>query len=285
MLELMRPHQYVKNLFIFLPLLFSMDHYSNTTLFLLVSAFVAFSLVASSLYALNDILDREDDKKHPKKKFRPIASGKISVNKAMVISATSGLIGMAAMSTISTEAFLITIAYFSLNISYSLALKHVAIVDIVIIASGFVMRLFAGAFIASITLSHWIVVITFLLALFLALAKRRDDLLIYLRTGEKTRKVIDGYTLPFLDGTMQIMAAVVIVAYVNYSVSADVVARLHTEYLYITSLFVILGMMRYLQITFVEEQSGSPTKIVLKDKFIFATLIGWLFLFMWILYI
>jgi hypothetical protein len=130
----------------------------------------------------------------------------------------------------------------------------------------------------------WIVIMTFLLALFIALAKRRDDVLIFLETGKKMRKVIDGYNLQFLDTAMAIMAAVVIVAYTIYTTSVEVTERFHSQYLYLTALFVILGIMRYLQITFVHLDSGSPTKIVFKDRFMQATIFSWIISFTWILY-
>jgi 4-hydroxybenzoate polyprenyltransferase len=171
-----------------------------------------------------------------------------------------------------------------MNIAYSFYLKHIAILDVVIIAIGFVLRLFIGSAVTGIPLSMWIVLMTFLLALFMALAKRRDDMLIYLDTGKKMRKVIDGYNLQFLDTAMSIMASVVIVAYVIYTSSAEVIARVNSEYLYLTGLFVILGIMRYLQVAFVLKDSGSPTKIVLKDRFMQLTLIGWVLTFAWILY-
>ena len=125
---------------------------------------------------------------------------------------------------------------------------------------------------------------TFLLALFMALAKRRDDVLIFMNTGTKMRKVIDGYNLKFVDSAMMIMASVVIVAYTLYTTSPEVIARVGSEYLYITTLFVILGIMRYMQITFVFEDSSSPTNIILRDRFIQMTLIAWILSFVWILY-
>ena len=130
----------------------------------------------------------------------------------------------------------------------------------------------------------WIVIMTFLLALFMALAKRRDDVLIYLETGEKMRKVVDGYNLRFLDTAMAIMASVVIVAYTIYTTSTEVITRVQSEFLYLTAFFVIVGVMRYLQIVFVEKDSGSPTRIALKDRFMQITLIGWIATFAWVLY-
>lgn len=191
---------------------------------------------------------------------------------------------MALISCFSFSATAILLFYVMMNIAYSLYLKHIAILDVTIIAIGFVLRLFMGSVVTGIVLSHWIVIMTFLLALFMALAKRRDDVLIYKNTGKKMRRVVDGYSLQFLDIAMAIMASVVIVSYVMYTSSVDVMERLNSQHLYLTALFVIMGVMRYLQIAFVFLDSGSPTQIVLKDRFIQMTLVSWLVSFVWILY-
>ncbi len=284
LIKLMRPHQYIKNLFILLPLFFALKITDTSLLFNAIIAFIAFSLTASAIYTLNDYHDIEEDRQHPKKKERPLASGAINKSQAIVIMSVLSVAGFLLMASLSLKAVGILAAYVIMNIAYSFYLKHVAILDVVIIAIGFVLRLFIGSAVTGIPLSMWIVVMTFLLALFMALAKRRDDVLIYLDTGKKMRKVIDGYNLQFLDTAMAIMASVVIVAYTIYTTSPEVVARVHSEYLYLTSLFVILGIMRYLQVAFVLKDSGSPTKIVLKDRFMQLTLIGWVLTFAWILY-
>ena len=247
-------------------------------------AFVSFSLAASAVYILNDYFDIEDDKKHPKKRFRPLASGEVSKKEAISMMMLLFGSAMALILCVSLSAGGILLFYVLMNIAYSLHLKHVAILDVIIIAIGFVLRLFMGSVVTGIVLSHWIVIMTFLLALFMALAKRRDDVLIYENTGKKMRKVIDGYSLQFLDIAMAIMASVVIVSYVMYTSSPEVMERLGSHYLYLTSLFVIMGVMRYLQITFVFLNSGSPTQIVLKDRFLQFTLILWVVSFVWILY-
>ncbi len=280
----MRPHQYIKNLFIFLPLFFALKITDGALFLQALGAFAAFSLTASAIYTLNDYHDAEDDRQHPKKKNRPIASGAVSRSTAIAVMAVLFLSGFSMMAFISFEATVTLALYVVLNIAYSFRLKHIAIIDITIIAIGFVLRLFVGSAAADISLSMWIVLMTFLLALFMALAKRRDDVLIFLDTGKKMRKVIDGYNLQFLDTAMAIMASVVIVVYVIYTTSAEVIARVHNEHLYLTALFVILGIMRYLQIAFVHLDSGSPTKIVFEDRFMQLTLLGWVVAFAWILY-
>ena len=280
----MRPHQYIKNLFIFLPLFFAMKITDTALLLNAIIAFIAFSLTASAIYTLNDYHDIEEDRQHPKKKTRPLASSVISKQQAIIIMAVLATLGFGLMATLSFSAVGILAAYVLMNIAYSFWLKHMAILDVTIIAIGFVLRLFIGSAVTGIALSMWIVVMTFLLALFMALAKRRDDVLIFLETGKKMRKVVDGYNLQFLDTAMAIMASVVIVAYTIYTTSDAVVERLHSEYLYLTALFVILGVLRYLQVTFVLKDSGSPTRIVLKDRFMQLTLLGWVISFAWILY-
>ena len=283
-IKLIRPHQYIKNLFIFLPLFFALKITDTSLLLNAIIAFIAFSLTASAIYTLNDYHDIEEDRQHPKKKDRPLASGAISKSQAITIMSVLFISGFTLMASLSLKAVGLLAGYVVMNIAYSFYLKHVSIIDVSIIAIGFVLRLFIGSAVTNIPLSMWIVIMTFLLALFMALAKRRDDVLIYLDTGKKMRKVIDGYNLQFLDAAMVIMASVVIVAYTIYTTSPEIVARINSEHLYLTALFVILGIMRYLQIAFVLKDSGSPTMIVLKDRFMQLTLIGWALTFAWILY-
>ncbi len=283
-IKLLRPHQYIKNVFIFLPLFFALKATHADLLLVAFFAFVAFSLTASAVYVFNDYLDIEDDRQHPKKRFRPLASGEVSASRAKILMAGLAAVGFALMAWIDLTAFYVLAFYVGLNLAYTLRLKHVAVLDVSIIALGFVLRLFVGSFVTGVPLSMWIVVMTFLLALFLALAKRRDDVLIYMETGQKMRKVIDGYNLKFLDSAMVMMASVVIVSYTLYTISSDVMNRLHSEYLYLTVLFVILGILRYMQIAFVEEDSGSPTRLILMDRFLFSVVVGWLVTFFWIIY-
>lgn len=283
-LRLIRPHQYIKNLFIFMPLFFA-GQIGNTDLLLnVVIAFVAFSLTASAIYVLNDYHDIEEDKQHPKKKHRPLASGAISKTQAIIIMPVLLMAGLTLMFSLSLKAGGILTTYVVMNIAYSFYLKYIAILDVVIISIGFVLRLFIGSIVTGTSLSMWIVIMTFLLALFMALGKRRNDVLIYLDAGKKMRKVIGDYNLQFLDTAMAIMASVVIIAYIIYTITPEIIARVNSEYLYLTSLYVVIGVMRYLQVSLVLKDSGSPTMIVLKDRFIQLTLIGWLLTFGWILY-
>lgn len=282
--ELLRLPHYIKNVLVFAPLFFAgegrnLPLLSNATL-----AFIAFSLAASGIYILNDCFDVAQDREHPKKKMRPIASGWVSVRLAIVLCVSLFLASGLLMVVLSMYGAEILGIYVLLNVAYSFLLKHVAILDVTVIATGFVLRLYVGAAVTDIELSMWIVVITFLFALFLAFAKRRNDVLLFLDTGAKARKAVDGYSLRFLDTAMAIMASVVIVSYILYTTSAEVLDRIHGNYLYLTALFVILGILRYMQIAFVNEDAGSPTDILWKDRFIQADSACWVLAFAWILY-
>ncbi len=282
---LLRPHQYIKNLFIFMPLFF-VGKITEPALFIHAAvAFIAFSLSASAIYILNDLKDIHDDRQHPVKKHRPLASGAISRTAAVTIMGILFISGTLIMAIISIPAFSVLITYILLNIAYIFFLKKISILDITTIAISFVLRLFIGSTVTGVTLSMWIVILTFLLALFMALAKRRDDVLIYIKTGRKMREAIIGYNLKLIDGAMITMASVVIVSYILYTTSTDVLQRMHSEYLYLTALFVIVGIMRYLQISFVEENSGSPTNIVITDRFLQMTILAWVSSFIWIIYL
>ena len=284
-LTIMRPKQYIKNIFILLPLFFA-GQITNTVLLVnALVAFVAFSLSASAVYILNDYKDIKEDRKHPKKKFRPLASGLISKNIALSLMIILLIIGFTLMATISTKALVILSIYVILNIAYSLKLKRIALLDVTIIAIGFVLRLFVGSFAYEIPLKIWIVIMTFLLALFLALAKRRDDVQIFIKSGNKMRKSVDGYNLQLIDGAMMVMSSVVIVAYLLYTTSQEIIEKFQNENLYLTTLFVIFGLMRYLQITLVEKNSGSPTETIFKDKIMQINLVLWVLSFVWIIYI
>lgn len=283
-IELIRLNHYIKNFFVFLPLFFAIKITDLELLSNAFIAFIAFSFSASAVYIFNDLQDIKEDKQHPSKKFRPIASGAITQSHAIIVMLVLFVLGFSLMIFLSLQAVSILTAYIALNIAYSYSLKHIAIVDINIIAIGFVLRLLVGSVVTGTLLSQWIIIMTYLLALFIALAKRRDDVLIFLDTGKKMRKVIGGYNIQFLDITMSIMASVVIVSYILYTTSPEVEVRLDSENLYMTSFFVILGIMRYLKIVFIHKDSGSPTKILATDKFMQLVMLGWLVTVTWILY-
>jgi decaprenyl-phosphate phosphoribosyltransferase len=273
---LARPHQYLKNGFIWLPIFFGYRITDARAVWLTLLAFTAFCLMASTIYVLNDFKDRPEDRRHPRKKLRPLASGAVSSREALWLGLTLFAASLAvALAGLPRACLYLLLAYLLLNIAYSQRLKHIPIVDIVCIAVGFVIRIFMGGAATRIPISPWIVIMAFLLALFLALAKRRDDLLMT-NDGTWVRKAIDGYNLEFISLAMGVMASVIIVAYILYTVSPEVVAKHGTHRLYITGFWVLLGLLRYLQITFVEEQSGSPTLVLIKDVLLQAVIVLWL---------
>lgn len=275
LIRLARPHQYLKNLFVLLPLFFGWKLADPDALWASVKAFAAFCLAASAVYVFNDLRDAPQDREHPVKKKRPIASGLIRPGQAWAFLAVLAAAALALTALVPGRSFAwILAAYLGVNIAYSLGVKHAAIVDLICIAVGFVLRIFAGGAASGVTPSHWIVIMTFLLALFLGLAKRRDDLLLA-KCGSKTRKCLDGYSLEFVSLCMAVMAGVVIVSYILYTLSPDVMAKHGTDQLYLTSLWVVAGILRYMQITFVESRSGSPTQVLLKDPFIQACIVLW----------
>ena len=285
MFNIIRPQQYIKNVFILLPLFLAGQITNTELLSKALMAFVAFSFSASAIYIFNDCRDIKDDRKHPKKKYRALASGLISKNVALSLMTILLIMGFSLMAIISLNALVILSIYIILNIAYSCKLKRIALLDVTIIASGFVLRLFVGSFTYEISLGIWIVVMTFLLALFMALAKRRDDVLIFKKSGNKMRKVVTGYNLQLIDGAMLVMASIVIVSYILYTTSQEIIEKFHSENLYLTALFVIFGLMRYLQLSLVEKRSGSPTEIVLKDKTTIVNILLWILSFIWFIYV
>lgn len=289
LLLLIRPYQWVKNAFIFLPLFFD-RHIADTSYWLpTIFSFCAFCASASAIYCFNDIHDADADRLHPKKCKRPIASGNISKSIGYIIMAIMILISLLFIKICPTnnqwKILSIIIFYLIMNIAYCIKLKRIAIIDTIIIAIGFVLRILIGGFTTDIWISEWLILMTFLLALFLAFAKRRDDVVIYTNTGVKARSNINRYNLEFMNQAMSIIAATTIVCYIMYTVSAEVINRIGSPYLYMTSCWVIAGILRYLQITIVDVKSGSPTKVLMKDKFIQLCIVGWILSYFIILYL
>ena len=282
-IKLIRPKQFIKNLFVMAPIFFSGLIFDFELLISCLLAFVLFSIAASSIYILNDIIDINEDKKHPEKKFRPIASGAISIKIAKIYFIVFMLFALVGSYYVSTDLTLVICCYILMNTLYSFKFKNYSIVDISMIAIGFVLRIFAGSAIIQTIPSMWIILMTFLLALFLALAKRRDDILLSSK-GLQVRKNIKDYNLEFINSGMNIMAAVIIVSYILYIVSANEALKTGSDYLYLTVFFVIMGILRYLQITFVEINSGSPTKLLWHDRFLQIVIVMWLFSFGFIIY-
>ena len=287
-LSIIRPHQWIKNVFVMVPLFFGGSLLDTTDIIASLIAALAFSFIASSIYCLNDIIDVEDDRRHPVKRNRPIASGKVSVKQGYVCMAMMVALSFGLTTLIGEQAMVVAAAlgtYILLNIAYWLWLKRFAIVDVCVIAFGFVLRLLVGGLATCIELSNWIVLMTFLLTLFLSLAKRRDDVVRMNETGHAPRKNTIRYNLEFINQAITITATVTLVCYIMYTVSPEVEKRIGTRYLYLTTVFVLLGILRYLQLTLVDNKSGDPTKTMLRDRMIQIVVALWLLAFLLIIYV
>lgn len=290
LLKLIRPHQWLKNVFVMIPMFFGGSLLDPSDIRASVVTFFAFSFIASSVYCFNDIIDVEADRRHPVKCKRPIASGTISVRSAWALMALMFLLSVGTVCLLDTYSHVINVGlviliYYILNILYCSKLKQYAIVDVCIIAFGFVLRVLAGGFATDIALSKWLVLMTFLLTLFLSFAKRRDDVLRMNETGEPPRKNTIRYNLTFINQAITITASVTLVCYIMYTVSPEVVNRFHSDLLYLTSVFVLLGLLRYIQITVVDKRSGDPTKMMLRDRFTQCVVLLWALTFLVLIYV
>lgn len=286
-LKIIRPKQWIKNTFVFIPMFFGGSLTDAADIYSSLITFVAFCLTASSVYCFNDIVDAESDRRHPVKCHRPIAAGDVSVAQGYMLMAATLLLALICTLAIPQHRWQVAAvvgAYYLLNLAYCAKLKQYAIIDVCIIAFGFVLRIIAGGVATEIALSKWIVLMTFLITLFLSLAKRRDDVLRMNITGEAPRKNTVRYNMTFINQAITITAAVTIVCYIMYTVSPDVISTHRTEYLYLTSIFVIIGLLRYLQITVVDEQSGDPTKVIWRDRVTQLIIICWGLAFLVIIY-
>ena len=289
-LRLIRPKQWLKNVFVLLPVFFGGSLLNAHDVYAGIITFIGFSFAASSVYCFNDLIDRDSDRRHPVKCMRPVASGAISVRQAYGLMALMLVLSVLLLflflpSENRLPVLMVVLGYYVLNLAYCAELKKHAIVDVCIIAFGFVLRLLAGGQATDIVLSNWIVLMTFLITLFMSFAKRRDDVLRMNETGEAPRKNTIRYNLTFINQAITITASVTLVCYIMYTVSPDVQAQWNTPYLYLTSVFVILGLLRYIQITVVDEQSGDPTRIMLNDRFIQIDVLLWALSFLIIIYV
>jgi len=281
---LMRPKQWIKNLFLFIPVFFAGEIFNLGKVCDVLVAIVAFSFIASSIYIINDIQDIDSDRIHPVKKYRPLAMGSLTVGRAWVLFVICAMTGFGISYFLGIKLLFVCILYFILNIAYSFGLKNISIVDVFILSIGFVLRVKVGGVAADVATSSWLNIMVFLLALFMAIAKRRDDLLIKNRINVDVRKSIRGYNIDFLSVSLGLISAVILVAYLMYTISPEVNRHFETYRMYYTTLFVLGGLMRYLQLTFVENKSGSPTKLLYKDRFIQITILLWLVSFYFLIY-
>lgn len=288
-LRLTRPKQWIKNFFVFIPMFFGGELFDLHSVWLAVLTFFAFSLIASSIYCYNDIVDVDADRHHPVKCLRPIASGEVSIRMGYILMTLTFCLGMGILlllpPEVMSQVMAVIVFYYVLNLAYCSKLKQFAILDVCIVAFGFVLRILAGGFACELALSNWIVIMTFLLTLFMSFAKRRDDVLRMNETGEAPRKNTVRYNLTFINQAITITASVTLVCYIMYCVSPEVSERFDTPYLYLTFVFVLLGLLRYIQIAVVDKKSGDPTKVILKDHFSQVIVIAWILTFLLMIYV
>ncbi|WP_449034555.1 decaprenyl-phosphate phosphoribosyltransferase [Prevotella sp.] len=288
LIRLIRPHQWVKNLVVLLPVFFGGALLHLESVYAALVTALCFSFAASSIYCLNDIVDVEDDRQHPVKCHRPMASGAISITQGYTL-----MFLMFVLSMLSTfllrqsqlETASVILFYWLLNIAYCLKLKQYAIIDVCVVSFGFVLRILAGGYATSIHLSKWIVLMTFLLMLFLSFAKRRDDVVRMNETGHAPRQNTIRYNLTFINQAITITSSVTLVCYIMYTVSPETIQNFHTDYLYLTSVFVLVGLLRYIQIAVVDKRSGDPTKVMLHDRFMQFVVLAFGLAFLFIIYV
>lgn len=275
--KLIRPKQWIKNFFVFAPLLFSRHIFQLEYLIPSVAAFIIFSLASSAVYIINDIMDVESDRAHPKKKYRPIASGEVSVKQAMIFLVLLVIIIIGGLFVQRTIFAFVIVLYLITNLLYSLKIKSIVLLDVFFISFGFMLRVLGGAAAIGVTVSSWMILTTIFISLFLAISKRRSELsqIVNKENIDKQRKVLKEYSVEFADEINTIAAAGTIISYALYTVSERTVATFGTEKLIYTTPFVIYGIFRYMYLMHQKNLGESPTSIVTKDIPIILDVLAW----------
>jgi 4-hydroxybenzoate polyprenyltransferase len=281
----LRVQQWIKNFFVFAPLIFSQNVFNLPLLIKTIFAFVLFCLLSGAAYILNDIQDLEEDKLHPVKSKRPLASGRLKKNHALIAGVFLLLFGLAGAYLLNVHFFIALLIYAILQIAYSGWLKHVVIIDVFLIATGYLIRVIAGGLAIQIQLSPWLFICTILIALFLALSKRRHELVLLDKNAEIHRPILKEYTPQLLDQMIAVVTASTVISYCLYTVSSETVAKFGTKNLLFTVPFVLYGIFRYLYLVHQKEEGGSPEALIIKDKPLLVDLFLWISTAMLILYI
>ena len=279
-ITLLRPKQWIKNLFVFAGLVFSQNIFEAHLFLLTFYAFLSFCFLSSSVYIINDIVDLEEDKLHPHKKNRPLPQGQISIKQAVFLLIIMLSISLSIAWVLGPPFFIVALAYFVLINCYSFWFKHIVILDVFAISAGFLLRVVAGAVVISVIISPWLLICTLLLSLFLALAKRRYEFISLENNGTNHRKVLQDYSLKLIDQMITIITAATIMAYSTYTFTAS-----KTDYLMLSIPFVIYGLFRYLFLVQKKDLGGSPEEVLLKDKPLLVTIVIWGLVCIFILYL
>jgi 4-hydroxybenzoate polyprenyltransferase len=282
-LHSMRPRQWVKNLFVFGGVVFS-ERLFTPAVWTAAAAFVIFCALSGAVYLLNDVADRDKDRRHPDKCRRPIAAGRLAVSAAVMAAMVLIVIGLGAAAWLSRPFALAALAYVTLLSAYSAWLKHMVIVDVLAVALGFVLRAAAGALVIGAAISSWLLICTILLALFLALGKRRNEALALQADADRHRPILAEYSPAFLDQMISVVTASTVTAYALYTMSPETVARFHTPLLPATLPFVLYGIFRYLYLLYHRKLGGNPTDMVLHDRPLLLNTALWLLVVLLIIY-
>jgi 4-hydroxybenzoate polyprenyltransferase len=283
--EGLRPQQWVKNGFVFAALIFSRHLTDWDRNWRVVLAAAVFCLISSSAYLLNDILDAAEDRKHPVKRLRPIASGRLGVGLAAGTAAVLSLVALGLAWKLAPQFLLVIALYAGVNLAYSSFLKHVMLLDVFVVAAGFVFRVIGGAVVIHVIVSSWLIVCTTLLALFLALSKRRHELVLLKNDASNHRATLAHYSPYFLDQLIAIVTASTVMSYALYTLSPDVEAKFHGKRLELTIPFVLFGIFRYLYLVHQNEEGGNPTRLVLTDPVLISVVLLWAASVIFIIYL
>ncbi|MCK4573280.1 MAG: decaprenyl-phosphate phosphoribosyltransferase [candidate division Zixibacteria bacterium] len=282
---LIRPGQWIKNTVVLAALVFAGEITSVASVETALAAMVVFCLLSSAVYVFNDLIDREQDQQHPLKKMRPIASGRVSPTVAVVLMLILLAVALAGAYLIGPLFLLVSAAFIVLNLTYTIWLKNIVIVDVMSIGISFVLRALAGAVAIDVPASTWMLINTLFLALFLAFGKRRHELLLLEDSATAHRKILGRYSPYLLDQLIAVVTPSVVVMYMLYSFSTEVSTKLGTDMLFLTIPFVIYGVFRYLYLIHKEECGGSPTKVLISDMPILITVVLWILTVIMVLYV
>lgn len=274
-IEAMRPAQWTKNFFLFAALIFARKFFDWPSFLKVAEAFLLYCLLTGSLYLFNDFMDLKEDRAHPLKRYRPLASGAISSRLALFLFLLGSLLALFWALSLNWPFFLITITYFILQVAYSLKLKHVVILDIFILATGFVIRVAAGGLVINVPISSWLLICTSLLALFVGLSKRRHELILLEDRAPNHRPILKEYSPYLLDQMISVVTASTVIAYCLYTISPETVEKFGTRNLIYSSIFVLYGIFRYLYLVHQKGSGGSPEELVIKDKPLLIDILLW----------
>jgi len=276
LLRSMRPQQWTKNFFLFAALIFSLNVTVIPYVLKTLAAFAVFCLLSSAQYLINDVLDYAEDRMHPKKSLRPIASDRVPRRQAVLMAVLLSLVALIWAYSLNRAFFIAAAVYLVLLFAYSLKLKHVVILDMFIIAAGFVIRVVAGGLVIDVPLSSWLLICTTLLALFIAMTKRRHELVLLDDNASSHRPILKEYSPYLLDQMIAVVTASTVIAYCLYTVSAETVEKFGTANLIYTTPFVLYGIFRYLYLVHQKGKGGSPEELLLKDRPLFLAVVFWI---------